>query len=150
LGFGPFGFVPIAFGPPSFGPGPGFGPPGFGPGGGGVKLDPLVGLDNERMPLRNKLLAVPELKARYLEYVRAIAEDSLDWNKLGPVVAGYRALIRDAVERDTKKLGTFEAFLTVTSDESAKADENAREISLRTFADKRRAYLLEQTAAHDD
>ena len=148
VGFGPFGFVPTALGPATFGRPGGFGPPGFGgPGGGGVKLDPLVGLDNERMPLRSKLLAVPELKAQYLEYVRAIAEDSLDWGKLGPVVADYRALIRDAVERDTKKLSTFEAFLKATSDESVKADENEREISLRTFADKRRAYLLEQTGA---
>jgi spore coat protein CotH len=151
LGFGPFGFVPNALGPAMFGRPGGFGPPGFGgPAGGGVKLDPLVGLDNERMPLRSKLLAVPELKARYLEYVRAIAENSLDWNKLGPVVADHRALIRDAVERDTKKLSTFEAFLKATSDESVKADANEREISLRTFADKRRAYLLEQTGAQDD
>ena len=90
----------IGFGPPGFGP-PGFGPPGFGPPGGpggGVTLDPLVGLDSERTPLRSKLLAVPALKARYLEYVRQIAEDSLDWNKLGPVVADYRALIQDGVE----------------------------------------------------
>jgi spore coat protein CotH len=133
-------------GPRRFGP-PGFGPPGFGgPGGGGVTLDPLVGLDSERTPLRSKLLAVPELKARYLEYVRAIAEESLDWNKLGPVVADYRALIRDAVQRETRKLGTLDAFLKATADELASADENEREMSLRSFAEKRRAYLLDETA----
>src|SRR5207249_12155300 len=66
--------------------GPGGGPPGFGgPGGGpvlfgmgprvnGVELDPLVGLDDARKPLRSKLLAVPALRAKYLEYVRTIAE----------------------------------------------------------------------------
>src|SRR5437762_6592293 len=59
--FGPPG-GPGGFGPPG-GPG-GFGPPGgpggFGPPGssGGVELDPLIGLNNARMPLRSKLLAV--------------------------------------------------------------------------------------------
>ena len=48
-----------------------------GPGGGPrpqqVDLDPLVGLNDARMPLRSKLLAVPSLNARYLEHVRTIA-----------------------------------------------------------------------------
>ena len=37
-------------------------------------------------PLRSKLLAVPSLKAKYLEYVRMIARDGLDWQKLGAIV----------------------------------------------------------------
>ncbi len=87
----------------AFGPamGFGFGPPGSRPGGrpGGeprppkADLDPLVGLDNSRTPLRSRLLAVPSLRALYLDHVRAIANDWLDWAKLGPVVAGNRALI---------------------------------------------------------
>jgi hypothetical protein len=153
--FGPDGSERPGFGPRDFGPpeggGPGFGPPRFGgPGGGGIKLDPLVGLDNERTPLRGKLLAVPALRARYLAYVREIAEQSLDWNNLGPVVANYRALIRDAVERDTRKLSSFEAFLRATADESPATESNEREASLRAFADKRREYLLEQTAGSID
>lgn len=152
FGFGPppppdGEFDPPGFGPPGFGP-PGFGPPG-GPGGmarGGIELDPLVGLDNERTPLRSKLLAVPALKARYLEYVRKIADESLDWNKLGPVVADYRALITDAVKRDTRKLSTHEEFLRATDDEPSTKERNERRMSLRTFADKRRAYLLKQTS----
>ncbi len=143
---GPPGFGPPGFGPPGFGP-QGFGPPGGpgGPGRGGVELDPLIGLENDRTPLRSKLLAVPALKARYLEFVRQIAQESLDWNKLGPVVADYRALIQDAVERDTRKLSSFEAFQRATADEPAKSEPNEREISLRTFADKRRDYLLHST-----
>jgi spore coat protein CotH len=72
-----------------FGFGPGRGPdrgPG-GPGAGrrssGYDLDPLIGLDDLRKPLRSRLLAVPRLKARYLAHVRTIAEDKLDWKKLG-------------------------------------------------------------------
>ena len=70
----------------------------------GVELDPLVGLDDPRKPLRSKVLAVPALKARYLANVRKIAEESLDWKKLGPVVAQYRKLIEKEVEADTRKL----------------------------------------------
>ncbi len=53
----------------------------------GVKLDPLVGLDDLKKPLRLRLLAVPTLRARYLAYVCTIAEEWLDWGKLGAVVA---------------------------------------------------------------
>ena len=41
---------------------------------GSIELDPLIGLDDPRKPLRSKVLAVPGLKARYLDHVRTIAE----------------------------------------------------------------------------
>ncbi len=63
----------------------GRGPGGPG-GGGGVSLDPLVGIDDPSKPLRSRLLQVPALKAKYLSYVRTIAEKSLDWKKLEPVI----------------------------------------------------------------
>ena len=66
---------------------------GFGPGGGGPTLDPLIGLNDPTKPLRSKLLAVPALRARYLAYVRDIAERWLDWKKLGPLARSYQALI---------------------------------------------------------
>jgi spore coat protein CotH len=120
------------------------GPGGFGPmgmGGGGVELDPLVGLTNTRMPLRSKILAVPSLKAKYLANVKTIAEKSLDWKTLGPVVAGYRALIEDELKNDTKKLESYEAFLRTTADK-VEGTSRGREMALRTFADQRRKYLL--------
>jgi hypothetical protein len=88
---------------PGGGPGGGTGqggPAGRGPGGNpgaaarppsGIELDPLVGLDDARKPLRSRLLAVPALKARYLDHVRTIAVDWLDWNKLKVVVEQYRS-----------------------------------------------------------
>lgn len=140
------------FGPPDGDPKDKFGPPG--PGGmagrgGGVTLDPLVGLDNPRTPLRAKLLAVPELRARYLEHVRAIAADQLDWAKLGPVVAAYRRLIESEVRADTRKLESFEAFDRATADAAespAGGDRGPGGMSLRAFADGRRKYLLEHPA----
>ncbi len=95
------------------------------------ELDPLVGLENPATPLRAKLLAVPALRARYLRYVREIAERDLDWASVGPMVARYQQLIAADVSRDTRKLSSTEAF---TSDVSA----------LKSFFEKRRAYLLEQ------
>jgi hypothetical protein len=107
-------------------------------------------MDDERMPLRSKLLAVPSLRARYLARVREIAEHALDWNQLGPFVADYRTLIRDAVERDTRKLSSFEEFLRATADDAPSAESNEREMSLRTFAEKRREFLLKSIAGVSD
>jgi hypothetical protein len=129
--------------------GPGFGGPGgAGPGGGGrgsggrgfaiggdVMLDPLVGLDDATKPLRSKLLAVPALRARYLAYVRDIAEHWLDWKTIGPVAEKYRALIAADVRTDTKKRYSTEAFETSLS---------RGEDSVKSFIDRRRAFLLDK------
>ncbi len=112
-------------------------------GGGGLELDPLIGLDDPRMPLRSRLLAVPSLRAKYLEHVREIAETSLHWKNLGPVVAQYRELIKDDVESDTRKLETFEAFERATSPRADSNPDQGRQISLRAFASQRRKFLLE-------
>jgi hypothetical protein len=141
------------------GPGGPFGPGGFGGFGGpprGVDLDPLIGLDDPQKPLRSKLLAVPALRDRYLQHVRTIAEESLDWKHLGPIVARYRALIEIEVEADTRKLGTFAAFQKATADTAVAESKESRQnepprqgfgpphndLSLRAFADQRREYLL--------
>lgn len=127
------------FGPP---PGGGRGPggPGGGGGHGGVDLDPLTGLDSDRMPLRSRLLAVPELKERYLKYVAQISEQSLNWNNLGPVAIGYRDLISDLVKADTRKLTSYEAFLTATQTETT----DDPQMSLRKFVKERTEFLAKQ------
>ena len=109
----------------------------FGGGGGGssgIKLDPLIGITNTRMPLRSRLLAVPALKERYLQKVRTIAEDKLDWKKLGPEVAKFGKLIEKEVEADTRKLYSLTAFQKAIGDDA--------DSTLRSFADGRRKYLL--------
>ena len=109
----------------------GFGRGGFGRGGG--DLHPLVGLDDTAKPLRSRLLAVPALRERYLGYVRDIAERWFDWQVLEPMVTRYQALIAADVKADTRKLDSFEAFQSGVS-------------SLRTFVERRRAFLLDATA----
>jgi hypothetical protein len=109
-----------------------------------AELDPLIGLGDATKPLRSKLLAVPSLRERYLGYVKQIAEKDLDWKTLGPIVAANRALIEKPLEADTRKLSSIAEFRKATADQAPAAAAGARRepMNLRTFADKRRAYLL--------
>jgi hypothetical protein len=99
----------------------------------GADLDPLVGLDDASKPLRSKLLAVPALRARYLGYVREIAEKWLDWRTLEPLVTQYQSVIAEEVAADTRKLYTTAAFRSAVTE---------GEESLKHFVDERRAFLL--------
>ncbi|MBI5767627.1 MAG: CotH kinase family protein [Verrucomicrobia bacterium] len=106
---------------------------GFGTRGAGVKTDPLINVDSPNAVLAAKLLAVPALRAKYLGYVRELADQWLDWSKLGPLAQRYHDLIDADVKRDTRKLDSYEDF-------AASLTDDAR--SLKAFADQRRAYLL--------
>jgi hypothetical protein len=95
---------------------------------------------------------VPELRKQYLDHVQTIARDWLDWAKLGPLVAQYRALIEKPLEADTRKLMSIDAFRAATADQpSGEAGRAAPagmrrgpgSTPLRTFADARRKYLLD-------
>ncbi len=156
-GFGPggesdFGGPPDRGGFDGGGPEGGFGPGGRGgrgggPGGGGVQLDPLVAANDAGKPLISKLLAVPSLRARYLGYVRDIAEKWLDWNTLGPLAQQYHALIAADVKADTRKLDSTEEFLSSVTENAQEPAAiggfgGGRSSSLKSFAEKRRAFLL--------
>ena len=108
--------------------------------GGGAQPDPLAVLDDTNKALRHKLLAVPSLRTRYLAYVGDIAEKWLDWNRLGPVVERYRALIADDVARDTRKLDATEAFMAGIYGPTDGTAPNAT--TIKGFAELRRAALL--------
>jgi hypothetical protein len=156
---GPGGFGRMR---PPGGPGEGFGggdrPPGPAIGGGagdrrpgsekaikGVELDPLSAASDGNKPLISKLLAVPALRARYLGYVRAIAEKWLDWNKLGPLVLEYHNLIAEEVNKDTRKLYSTVAFENgVLEDVQVGGGPfgGGQVIGLKNFADQRRAFLM--------
>ena len=102
---------------------------------GGAELSPLVGQNDMTKPIIAKVLAVPALRAKYLAYLREIAEKSLDWNAIGPVVKQYRDLIAEDVARDTRKLYSTEDFLRTTADDPSYG-------TLRNFFEGRRAFLL--------
>jgi hypothetical protein len=130
------------------GPAQGGGPGRNGPGGprGGVELDPLVGLTDTSKPLRSKLLAVPSLKKRYLEHVRTIADESLDWKNLEPVVSAFTKLIGSEIEADTRKLSSYKDFEEAVSSTNP---EGRGRMGLKQFADQRRAFLLNFPAIKD-
>jgi hypothetical protein len=110
----------------------------------GVELDPLAGSSDAGKPLLHRLLAVPALKARYLAHVRTLADDWLDWKKLGPVAERFHALIADEVKADTRKLSSFDAFKKGLTDDTEQEGFRGpeRALSLKNFAEQRRAYLL--------
>ena len=98
-------------------------------GGAGPTLDLLVGLNDATKPLRSKLLALPELRSRYLALCREIARDHLDWESVGAAARSYQNLIRPHVETDTRKLTSTDEF-------------NASLAALRSFVEARRTYVL--------
>lgn len=113
---------------------------------GGVDLDPLVSVKDPRKPLRSKLLAVPEYRTRYLQHMREMAEQWLDWKQLQQLVSQYAALINSEVAADTRKLSTYEAFRAGLGFNSATTGKSAGGerglLDLKSFATQRRAYLL--------
>lgn len=124
------------------GPG-GFGGPGGrgGPGGhGGVELDPLVNIDNPRMPLRSQLLQIPHLREKYLQYVREIAEKTFAPEFVEPIIEQHAKLIAADVASDTRKLESEEAFKQATD------TEKPGDASLMNFFEKRREFLLDYQA----
>jgi hypothetical protein len=92
------------------------------------------------------------LRKRYLEYVRDIAQKWLDWQTLGPIAARHHALIAKAVAADTRKLDSTESFLkNLTDDVQSEGGFGSRvKISLKRFADLRRAYLLRYQESNGD
>ena len=108
--------------------------------GGAGQPEPLTTLDDPNKALRQKLLAVPQWRQKYLAYMGDIAEKWLDWNRLGALVARYEKLIAVDVAQDTRKLDSTEAF---TLGIYGPADGTPPAPStLKGFADQRRAALL--------
>ena len=108
--------------------------------GGGYELDPLVGITDDRFPLRSKLLAVPEFREIYLRNIQAIASELIAWDHLGPQVESARDLIEHSVKTDTRKLMTYSQFNNATNTRATKPG------SIREFAKKRSKYLLNHPA----
>ena len=133
-------------GPPQGGPG---GPPQGGPGGppptdpeagSGFGLKPLASM-TDRFPLRSKLLAVPELKAKYLANLKSIATNDLSAETFGALVAEFSDVIAEEVKKDTRKLMTNSAFEAATK----KSSDGV----LNKFAAERSKYLMEHPLIKD-
>jgi spore coat protein CotH len=128
-------------------------PPEGGPGmrgmnaGKGTDLDPFAGSQDSKKVLISRLLAVPSLRAKYLGYMKQIAETWMTWNKLGPMAERYQSLIAADVKTDTRKLDSTAAFtdgVTVDREEEQGWGRpgGAPAMSLKTFVEERRKFLL--------
>jgi hypothetical protein len=124
---------------------------GFGGGSsGGARLNPLEGSRDGSKALLYRLLMVPELQARYLGYVRDVAENWLDWERFASIAEDYRALIADAVVADERKLYSTTAF-DLDFDGGANVEaafRSSRSTTLKDFVQQRQAYLLDWLAAN--
>jgi hypothetical protein len=150
---GPMGPPPpgmFGFGGPD-GPG-GEGPRGPRPGGGGrppmgprdAKLNLFAGEQDPNKALF-RLLAVPQLRARYVELCREIATKWLDWSKLEPLAQKYQALIAEDVKSDTRKLDSTENFSKALTEETQGHGGpfgGMKTMSLKQFVEERRAFVL--------
>jgi len=106
----------------------------------GPKLEPFYNADNPDRPLMYKLFQVPHFKARYRHHLKTITQEWITWDKVGPLVDGYAALIRDEVKKDVRKHSSYEAFekgLIQTS-----SDGRRTKLGLRPFTEGRREFLL--------
>jgi hypothetical protein len=121
---------------------------GRGGGGGGSEdatLDIFAGANDPNKALLGKLLAVPSLKAKYVAYIKDIAQNWFDWKKMGPKIAEWQSLIAENVKADTRKIFSTEAFtksVTVDGFEPGRGPTAPPYLSLKSFLEQRRAYLL--------
>lgn len=97
-----------------------------------------------RTPLY-RLLAVPALRDRYLDYVRDIAEKWLDWSKIFQLAEKYQALIAADVESDQRKLYSTLYFYTDVILDIGQSSGTC----LKTFVEQRRDYLLQESTEND-
>ena len=139
----------------------GSGDPGRGPGGGGRRgfggeggptLDPLVAMEDEGKPLRSRLLKVPALREKYLAHVKELATVELEPQAFAARIQELRELIEGRIAVETRGLSDHAGFLaataapgvTATASEGGEPRMRSR-LSLNTFAQKRREFLLQWT-----
>jgi len=115
----------------------GGGPGGPGGHGSGFELDPLANM-TDRFPMRSKLLAIPELKEKYLANLKTIASKDLSSEIFGPLVAEFKTVIEKEITKDTRKLMSNSDFKTATKDSST--------AGLNKFAAERAKFLLKYPA----
>jgi len=92
-------------------------------------------------PLLSRVLAVPELRQRYMAHYRTILRE-LDWAHFEPLFEAQRQLIDAAVQADTKKLYSYQLFQqNFTSSVTLTTIPFGNLVGLRQFLDERSAFL---------
>jgi hypothetical protein len=94
-----------------------------------VNWSPFYHETNANYPLLNRLLAVPELRQRYLAHFRTLLNEEMDTTSAFQLLDNYKTQIDTMVFNDPKKIYTYSNFTTEVA-------------ALKTFIRNRRTYLL--------
>lgn len=73
---------------------------------------PFYKADNVKYPLMNILMAVPELRQRYLAHVRTILDESFNSTVTDTIIDFYSKMIDSYVQSDPKKIYTYNNFIS--------------------------------------
>jgi hypothetical protein len=77
-----------------------------------LNWSPFYNEDDDRFPLLNRLLAVPEIRQRYLAHLRTIVEESFVQTDINAAIDNYFSMIDTIVQADPKKLYSYSAFVS--------------------------------------
>jgi hypothetical protein len=117
------------------------------------QLMPLGPLDDPANVLYSKLLAAPSLRARYLSYVREIADHWLNWQRLGPIAKAAQATIAADVKRETHSPTGYIRFVQDLDQDTAASEGRTRDSTvapnLKTFIEERRVFIQKNTLSND-
>ncbi len=102
-------------------------------------MDLFEGSQEKLAPFINRLLKNPAIRARYIAHVRTIRDQWLNWKTALPHLEKYRALIRDELRADSRKLTSFEAFENGIGEGLGQG--HASPPGLKAFFDGRSEYL---------
>jgi spore coat protein CotH len=92
-----------------------------------------------RTPLLKKLLANDKFKNIYFSHYKTIMNDFLDKSKIESMINVIRPIIESEVEKDPKKLYTYDNFKTnIYSDVTV---ENRKVLGILSFIEKRKNFL---------
>jgi spore coat protein CotH len=76
-----------------------------------VNWSPFYNEQKVNYPLLNRLLAIPELRQRYLAHLRTILKFSFDETYNNSLIDSYDQLIRATVQADPKKTTTYNQYI---------------------------------------
>ncbi|HNS12689.1 MAG TPA: CotH kinase family protein [Bacteroidia bacterium] len=77
-----------------------------------VNWSPFYNANKVNYPLLYRLLAVPELRQRYLAHMRTLIEEALDTSSAFQIMDQYRSLIDTMVQNDPKKFYSHAQFVS--------------------------------------
>ena len=118
-------------------------------------LDPMIAMQDQDKPLRSKILAVPKYRQQYLTNLKTLAEKSLNWETLGPLVTSHAKLLDKSVKAETRSRSTYEAFVEATSAKNTAGTGQPQRfgppsMALKQWIDGRHQFLLEYQPAQQE